>query len=175
MININNTTRILVLGSPGAGKTTITDLLSTKLELPVLHIDNIYWKDAWIKYSNKEISDSILLFLQNKKWIIDGNYQNFYLNRRINDAELIIFLDFNSIISIYRVIKRHIKYISSPNNKSFASNKINLKFILSIIFNQRKRNKEIRNIIFPYSYKVLIIKNSHMLNKYLYKIGVNYE
>ena len=39
--------RILIIGSNGAGKTTFSYKLSEKLNLPLVHIDSLYWRDNW--------------------------------------------------------------------------------------------------------------------------------
>lgn len=46
--------RVMVLGSAGSGKSTLTQKLSKILALPVIHLDKYYWKPNWVPTSNEE-------------------------------------------------------------------------------------------------------------------------
>lgn len=46
--------RILVIGSNGAGKTTFSYALAKKTELPLTHIDRLYWHGRWEVTARKE-------------------------------------------------------------------------------------------------------------------------
>ena len=39
--------RILIIGCPGAGKTTMALELGKKRSLPVVHLDQLWWKGNW--------------------------------------------------------------------------------------------------------------------------------
>ena len=47
--------RIIIIGKPGSGKSTLALKLGKKLDLPVVHIDKIYWTEGWVK-KNKALS-----------------------------------------------------------------------------------------------------------------------
>ncbi|NRT75531.1 hypothetical protein [Clostridium beijerinckii] len=172
---IKKVNKITIIGSPGSGKTTLAERFSQMYDLSVLNLDEVHWKDTWIKNNDEVILNTIDIFLKKNNWIIEGNYKNFLLNRRLEEATLIIFLDFNTFISFYRVLRRYIYFIFYPYNKNPISNKINFKFILNIIFKQKYRSIELHKFISPYLYKTIIIKNQNKLNSYLKQIGVNYE
>jgi len=36
--------KILIIGSPGSGKSTLSKKLKEKLKLPLIHLDKIFWK-----------------------------------------------------------------------------------------------------------------------------------
>ena len=46
--------RILVIGCPGSGKTRLAKLLGEKLNLPVVHLDNLWWTGQWENVSREE-------------------------------------------------------------------------------------------------------------------------
>ncbi|MFI6132271.1 hypothetical protein [Micromonospora sp. NPDC051141] len=40
--------RILVVGSSGAGKSTVAGELARRLDLPLIHLDRHYWRPGWV-------------------------------------------------------------------------------------------------------------------------------
>jgi len=42
--------RVLIIGGNGCGKTTLAQKLASKLELPLIHLDVLYWRDNWKVY-----------------------------------------------------------------------------------------------------------------------------
>lgn len=97
--------RILIIGSSGAGKSSFSKRLSDKWDLPVIHLDALFWKEGWIPTSKQEFREKIQEKLKQDKWIIDGNFDS-TLEWRSSYADLIVFLDFSRVICTYRVLKR---------------------------------------------------------------------
>lgn len=101
--------RIMIIGSGGAGKSTLARQLGEILQLPVYHLDLYYWKPGW----NPTPNDEWGLFQENlvneERWIIDGNYGRTF-DIRMKRAHVIILLDLSRWITVYRVIKRRIMY-----------------------------------------------------------------
>ena len=48
--------RILVIGCSGAGKSTLSIELSERLQLPVVHLDALFWNEGWVPTSKQRIS-----------------------------------------------------------------------------------------------------------------------
>lgn len=65
--------RLLIIGGNGSGKTTLSKKLSTKLKLPLIHLDVLYWRDNWEYVSEDEFDEQLLQEVTKPKWIIDGN------------------------------------------------------------------------------------------------------
>lgn len=101
--------KVLIIGSSGAGKSTLSTKLSKKWNLPLVHLDALYWKPGWIPTSKQEFQEKILAELTADEWIIDGNF-NSSLPLRAQYADLIIFLDFPKLLCMYRVVTRAWKY-----------------------------------------------------------------
>ena len=45
--------KILILGGPGSGKTTLANKLKKLFELPIINLDNINYKKEWISFKEK--------------------------------------------------------------------------------------------------------------------------
>lgn len=97
--------RILIIGSSGAGKSTLSKELSKKWDLPLIHLDTLFWNTGWVPTPKPEFRKKIQVELEKDKWIIDGNFDS-TLELRASYADLIIFLDFSRLLCTYRVLKR---------------------------------------------------------------------
>ena len=66
--------KIIVIGCGGAGKSTFSRKLSNLLDIPVYHLDKLFWNKGWIETPQKEFNKKIKEVISKDKWIIDGNY-----------------------------------------------------------------------------------------------------
>ncbi len=101
--------RILLIGCPGSGKSTLAKKIGSKTNLPVIHLDTIYWLPNWKARPIEEFNELLIKELKKDEWIIDGNY-NRTLDLRVKYCDLIIYLDIARSICLYSVIKRRFQY-----------------------------------------------------------------
>ena len=104
-----NLKKILIIGSAGAGKSTFAKKLKEFLNLPVFHLDNMFWQPNWIHVSRSKLIQKIQKVVKKSEWILDGNYSS-TLDIRISYSDTIIFLNYTRIICLWRAIKRNIIY-----------------------------------------------------------------
>ena len=86
--------RILVLGCSGAGKSVFARRLREKTGLPLIHLDNIWWKPDRTHISRAEFDRRLAEILAGESWILDGNYSRTY-EPRIQACDTVIFLDYS--------------------------------------------------------------------------------
>ena len=67
--------KILVIGSPGSGKSTFSRKLRDKMGLPLYYLDMIYHKPDRTTVTREEFDEKLSHILTLDRWIIDGNYQ----------------------------------------------------------------------------------------------------
>jgi adenylate kinase family enzyme len=101
--------KVLVIGSGGAGKTTFSKQLAARTELPVIHLDQLFWHPGWVKTPDEEWDRLIAELCARDSWIMDGNYGR-TLARRVEAADTIIFLDLPRWVCTWRIVKRQIRY-----------------------------------------------------------------
>ena len=66
--------RVIVIGCPGAGKTTFAEKLRDKTELPLYYLDAIWHNPDRTHISREEYDARLAEILALDSWIIDGNY-----------------------------------------------------------------------------------------------------
>lgn len=98
--------RILIIGCPGSGKTTLSRELGEKLDLPVTHLDNIFWSPGnWVHLDNDAFDEALGKELQKPRWIIEGNFDR-TLPRRLEFCDTVIWLDYSRWVCLWGWIKR---------------------------------------------------------------------
>jgi adenylate kinase family enzyme len=86
--------RIVIIGCPGSGKTRMARALGEKLDLSVVHLDRLWWKQGWENVSREEFDARLERAMALDSWIIDGNY-NRTMDARLTACDTIIYLDYN--------------------------------------------------------------------------------
>lgn len=102
--------KVAIIGSCGAGKSTLAVNLGKELDLPVIHLDAYYWQSGWQETDAQAWRQIQQELIKGKSWIIDGNYGN-TLDIRLAAADTIIWLDFNRYLCLGRVLQRYFKYL----------------------------------------------------------------
>lgn len=85
--------KIIVLGPSGAGKSVFSRKLNKITNIPVFHLDNIWWKSDKSHIEREEFNNKLASILSKDKWIIDGDYSRTY-EIRFQNADTVFFLDY---------------------------------------------------------------------------------
>jgi len=101
--------RILVLGPSGAGKSTLARQLGERLDLPVVHLDAIYWNPGWVQIEIAQFRERVEEAAKGDTWVMDGNYTATHLDLRLAKAEAVIWLDLPRYVYFPRAVWRSIK------------------------------------------------------------------
>ena len=101
--------RIMIIGCCGAGKSTLARQLAEKTGLPLIHLDQYYWKPSWMETETKEWENTMHHLVEQDYWIIDGNYGG-TMAIRLAKADTIIFLDRSRWLCTWRILKRLFQY-----------------------------------------------------------------
>jgi adenylate kinase family enzyme len=101
--------RIMLIGSGGAGKTTLAHRLSAATGIPTVHLDTLYWRPGWEPTPESEWLDIVRRETARDAWIMDGNYGG-SMPIRLAVADTVVFLDAARIRCAARVLKRAWNY-----------------------------------------------------------------
>ncbi len=162
--------KIIVVGCSGSGKSWFSKKLAEKTGYKLIHLDNEFWKPDWVQTPRDEWIIRQKELIEEKQWIIDGNY-NGTLELRFTASDLIVFLDINRYICILSALMRMGKkrsdlpeYLNEP--KLFS--KGTLDFYKWIWIFPKKGRKTILDLHEKYPEKEFLhIKSRKEMNKIL--------
>jgi len=97
--------RILVIGSPGAGKSRLATELARRLHLPLIHLDQNAWLPGWVELDREQWKARVGKLIAGDEWVIDGNYGG-SLALRLTRADTVINLELPVWICLARLLRR---------------------------------------------------------------------
>jgi adenylate kinase family enzyme len=122
--------RVLVIGSGGAGKSTLAARLGKRTGLPVCHLDARYWRPGWVPTPDAEWRQVVAALAAEPAWIMDGNYGG-TLDARLAACDTAVFLDLPRTLCLGRVIARSLRYRgrSRPDMAPGCPEQVTLEFL----------------------------------------------
>ncbi|MGN1165149.1 MAG: adenylate kinase [Lachnospiraceae bacterium] len=85
--------KVIVIGCPGAGKSTFARKLRDVTGLPLYYLDMLWHKPDQTNISREEFDIRLNEIVKSDRWIIDGNYLR-TLEMRLNECDTVFFMDY---------------------------------------------------------------------------------
>ena len=85
--------KVIVIGCPGSGKSTVSRALHNKTGIPLYHLDMMYWNADKTTVEKSVFLERLSVVLEKDEWIIDGNYGS-TMELRMAACDTVIFLDY---------------------------------------------------------------------------------
>ena len=161
--------RIIIIGCGGAGKSTLARQLGEKLNLPVVHLDKLFWKPGWEQISREEFDRLHREALAEERWIIDGNFDR-TMAERIRHCDTVIYLDFSRIACLLGVVKRVLTTYGKvrPDMGEGCPERIDFEFLKWVWdFNKNKREKNYRLLNETDGIEKIVLKNRRAVRQFL--------
>ena len=148
--------KIIVIGCPGSGKSTVSRALHNKTGIPLYHLDMMYWNADKTTAEKSVFLERLSTVLEKDEWIIDGNYGS-TMELRMAACDTVIFLDYPLDICLDGIRERRGKprsdmpWIETEEDEEF------IEFIKS--YNEQQKPK-VLELLEKYSDKNIVIFKS---------------
>lgn len=161
--------RIVIIGCGGAGKSTLARQLGEKLNIPVVHLDKLFWKPGWVEMSEEEFDILHDQEISRDRWIIDGNF-NRTMPQRIARCDTVIYLDFSRLACLAGVAKRVLTTYGTvrPDMGEGCPERLDLDFLKWVWnYNKNKRQKNYQLLHEATHAQVIVLKNRRQVKAFL--------
>ena len=148
--------KVIVIGCPGSGKSTVSRALHNKTGIPLYHLDMMYWNADKTTVEKSVFLERLFAVLEKNEWIIDGNYGS-TMELRMAACDTVFFLDYPLDVCLDGIKERRGKprsdmpWIETEKDAEF------IEFIKS--YNEQQKPK-VLELLKKYSDKNIIILES---------------
>ena len=148
--------KVIVIGCPGSGKSTVSRELHNKTGIPLYHLDMMYWNADKTTVEKSVFLERLSDVLEKDEWIIDGNYSS-TMKLRMVACDTVIFLDYPLDVCLDGIRERRGKprsdmpWIETEEDSEF------IEFIKN--YNEQQKPK-VLELLKKYSDKNIIILES---------------
>jgi adenylate kinase family enzyme len=106
-------TRIAVVGTTCAGKTTVAKRLAERHGAPHIELDALHWGPGWSEPTADEFRALVDEALAGDEWVADGAYHNKLGSLVLDRAELVVWMDPPLHTVLYRLGRRTARRVRS--------------------------------------------------------------
>ena len=97
--------KVIIIGCPGAGKTTFAEKLRDKTGLPLYYLDAIWHKHDRTHISRADFVARLTEILAEDRWIIDGNYSR-TIDVRLKECDTVFLFDLPTDVCLQGATER---------------------------------------------------------------------
>lgn len=165
--------KIAIIGHSGAGKSTLAARLGQLYRLPVLHLDRVFWCEGWVQREHEQTLEMVQAFLDEHRqsgWVIDGTYGKLHFDRRMAEADLILFLDLPPLACLQRVTARYWQYHgrTRPDLADGCPEKMDAEFLRWVLYKGRAPQKleRFRLVQRWYPHKLVTLRSQRQIDRF---------
>ena len=101
-----NARRLVVIGTSGAGKSTIARQIASILDVPHIELDSYRYGPNWTKTPDDVVRDRLSEALRAEAWVADGNYYRIARDVVWPRATAVVWLDYSIHVVMWRLFGR---------------------------------------------------------------------
>lgn len=138
--------KIVVVGCGGSGKSVLARQIATSADLPVVHLDGIYYDAEWNPLPKEEFAAKQRDLVQEPAWVMDGNYAS-TLPIRLEVADAVVMLDLPARSCLWGILRRRLRYRGGQHPDVGVYDRVNLDFIRYVIGYRRSMGPRVKALI----------------------------
>lgn len=165
--------KIAIVGCPASGKTYLAQKLAQILNIPVYHLDQLFWGGQTL-VTDEEFFNKQKYILQKDMWIAEGDflYSKSY-DYRLSKADTIIFFSLPKALVFQRLLKRLIIYFNKLRPDLGNTSRFHIDWnLVKYIWNYPTLDVYITKFTQDKSKNVIILKNTYDEKVLLEKVKV---
>ncbi|KRB53002.1 AAA family ATPase [Rhizobium sp. Root708] len=103
---LRQSTRIMIIGCSGGGKSTLSRKISRRLDLPYFSMDKeFFWLPGWVKRSKEEERRLITEVVAGERWLMDGTGPSTF-DLRVPRVEFVVWVRMPRWLCLWGISKR---------------------------------------------------------------------
>ena len=118
--------RVAIVGTSCSGKTTLARALASRLDVPHVELDALYWLPNWQARPDDEFRDLVAARTAGTRWVVDGNYRRVARAVLWPRASVILWVNYPLPLVLWRGLRRTLRR-SITAEELFAGNRESLK------------------------------------------------
>jgi adenylate kinase family enzyme len=161
--------RVLIIGSPGAGKSVLARRLAAATGLPVVHLDRHFFDPGWVEPAPEVWRARVAELTGAARWIMDGNYTS-TLSMRLAVADTAIFLDFPMWLCLWRVVLRSLRSFSRHRGDDMAPGcleHIDVQFLLYVWRFPRDQRDHVQQALASFRGCVVVLRDERGVTDFI--------
>jgi adenylate kinase family enzyme len=165
--------RVLIIGSPGSGKSHLARRLAAVTGLPAVHLDRHFFSPGWVEPVPEVWQARVADLAGAPRWIMDGNYTN-TLSMRLTVADTAIFLDFPVWLCLRRVVLRALRSLGRHRGNDMAPGcreRIDLPFLLYVWRFPRDQRGRVMQALTGFSGRVVVLPDDRAVRDFVGSLG----
>ena len=118
--------RVVVVGAPGSGKSTVGTRLAKALDAELIELDSLWWDKGWQAVGKESLRDRLTPLLARDRWVVEGAYVDQVSDLVWPVADIVLWLDLPRRVSVSRAVLRslaravHRQELYNGNRESLA-------------------------------------------------------
>ena len=106
--HLRDADRLVLVGTSGAGKTTMAERIARALDMPHIEFDGIRHGPNWTETPDDVFKETLRQRLRGNRWVADGNY-SFARDVVWPGATTVVWLDYPIRVVMWRLFRRTIR------------------------------------------------------------------
>lgn len=146
MTTIAAVQRVAIIGCGGSGKSYLARQLAERLDLPITHLDAVYYDQHWQALPKDQFTAVQEELVARPRWVIEGNYAS-TLPVRLAVADTVIVLDLPARTCLRGVLQRRLRHGGGQHQAIGVYDRINWGFIRYILGYRRSMLARVHGLI----------------------------